>query len=313
VIPSGSDFSAKRASRPAGATWAAALLLCALAWGSALAVNAQSGQPRTVIAGIDHIPIVVNNLDQAQADFRAMGFAIKPGRFHADGIRNAHVKFPDGSEVELITASKAVDALTAEYTAKLKSSEGPVYFGLFAPDFPEISARIHALPVKPQEESGMFTFPPDSPLHPLFIGHRNKAANDKPEYFEHRNGAVRLSALWVRDSPELREELQGLGVPLRPIDLCGFGGAAKGIRAELPEGDLFLMSSNVTVVAARVEVRRLDDTANVLRSNGIPTNMGKYCDEKSVWVPPFSAHGIWIEFTSRDSIASRTNSLTSSD
>src|SRR5690242_14629103 len=87
-----------------------------------------------LVSGLDHIPVVVTDLDQAQADYRAMGFAIKPGRFHADGIRNAHVKFPDGTEIELITATHATDELTSEYLAKMKTGEGPVYFGLYAPD-----------------------------------------------------------------------------------------------------------------------------------------------------------------------------------
>ena len=60
-----------------------------------LSVSRAHAQEPLVI-GIDHIPVVVTDLERAQADYRAMGFAIKPGRFHADGIRNAHVKFPDG-------------------------------------------------------------------------------------------------------------------------------------------------------------------------------------------------------------------------
>jgi len=272
--------------------------------GAASVIEAQAIRAHPVVSGVDHIPVVVTDLDKAQADFRAMGFVIKAGRLHADGIRNAHVKFRDGTEIELITASKAVDALTSEYAAKMKTSEGPVYFGLFAPDFAAITAASNLLPIKPQQDSGLFTFPPDSPLHPLFIGQRNKAANDKPEYFEHKNSAVRLSALWVQDSPELREELKGLGASLTPIDLCGFEGTAKGIRASLPEGDLFLMPSKVTVAAARIEVRFLSDIENILRSNGIPMKVGEACDNKSLWVPPSTAHGIWVEFITRDSIAS---------
>ena len=256
--------------------------------------------PHPVVSGIDHIPVVVADLNKAQADYRAMGFVLKPGRFHADGITNAHVKFTDGTEIELITASNAVDELTSEYIAKMKSSEGPVYFGLFAPDFAAVSSRINSLPFKAQLETGMFTFPAASPLHPLFLGQRNKAANDKPEYFEHENTAVRLSALWVRDTPELREELKALGVSLTPVGLCGFQGAAQGIRAALPEGNLFLIPSQTTVIAARIEVRRLDQAEKILKSSGIPTKPGESCDKHSLWVPPTAAHGIWLEFRAGD-------------
>jgi len=253
-----------------------------------------------VVSGIDHIPVVVADLDKAQADYRSMGFVLKPGRFHPDGITNTHVKFTDGTEIELITASNAVDELTSEYIAKIKSSEGPVYFGLFAPDFAAVSSRLNSLPFKAQAEAGMFTFPATSPVHPLFIGQRNKAANDKPEYFQHENTAVRLSALWVRDTPELREELKALGVSLTPVGLCGFQGADQGIRAELPEGNLFLIPSQTTVIAARIEVRRLDQTEKILKSNGISTKTGESCDKHSLWVPPTRAHGVWIEFFAGD-------------
>ena len=268
-------------------------------------LNAQPKREHPAVSGIDHIPVVVANLEKAQADFRAMGFAIKPGRYHADGITNAHVKFLDGTEIELITASKAVDTLTSEYLTRLKSSQGPIYFGLFAPDFSAVSARADSLPIKPEAESGMFAFPSTSPLHSLFIGQRNKTASDKPEYFAHKNTAVRLSALWVGDSPELREELKGLGVSLTPIDLCGFEGAAKGFRAELPEGNLFLMPSKVTVVAARIEVLRLDETERILRSNGVPIKSGGTCDKRSLWIPPTAAHGIWVEFIEQEAINTR--------
>lgn len=250
-----------------------------------------------LVIGIDHIPVVVTDLEKAQADFRAMGFAIKPGRFHADGIRNAHVKFPDGTEIELITAPRAVDELTSEYRTKMERGEGPVYFGLYAPASGAVRARFQALQVEAQENDGMFTFPPTSPLHPLFLGRRNKAPTDKPEHFAHPNSAVRLSALWVSDNAELRELLKGLGARLTPIGPCGVIGVTKGMRAPLPEGDLYLVPSEATtVVAARVEVRKLDDLEASLKANEVPMKKDTACDGAAVWVPPSHAHGIWVEF-----------------
>lgn len=164
-----------------------------------------------LVLGLDHIPIVVTDLDKAQADFRAMGFAIKPGRLHADGIRNAHVKFLDGSEIELVTATNATDELTSEYLARMKTGGGPVYFGLYAPDLVAVAARLRDLRIAAQDDDGMFTFSPTNPLHPLFLGQRNKTSTDLPEDFAYRNGATRLSALWVRDDPALRKVLSDVG------------------------------------------------------------------------------------------------------
>jgi hypothetical protein len=68
-----------------------------------------------VVRGLDHIPLTLRDLEQSQAYFEALGFVLKPGRPHANGLRNAHAKFPDGTEIELITAVSASDALSSDY------------------------------------------------------------------------------------------------------------------------------------------------------------------------------------------------------
>jgi hypothetical protein len=255
-----------------------------------------------LLLGIDHIPVVVTDLEKAVADYRAMGFAIKPGRTHADGIRNAHVKFPDGTEIELITAPQAVDALTSEYRARLVSGEGPVYFGLYSPDHAALAAQLRVLHAAAQEDDGALVFPSATPLHPLFFGSRNKAPTDRPEYFAHSNTAVRLSALWVRDSHELRMLLQSLNVPLKPVSRYSFlNPSRETIVATLPEGDLYLVPSAVTnVVAARVEVKSLAALEAILKTSGVPMKKDIACS--AVWVAPESAHGIWIEFAAPRSV-----------
>ncbi len=92
------------------------------------------------IAGIDHMPFAVRDLDRAEATFRELGFAIKPGRPHDNGIHTALVKFPDGSGIELITAKSPVDDLTRRYVELLRQGEGPGFFALHVRD-PKASRR----------------------------------------------------------------------------------------------------------------------------------------------------------------------------
>ncbi|KAA6464835.1 VOC family protein [Acidobacteria bacterium AB60] len=260
--------------------------------------------PEPLVRGLDHIPVVVRDLDRAEADFRALGFVLKPGRLHGDGIRNGHVKFPDGTEIELITATTANDELASEYLARMKSGEGPVYFGLYAPDREAVAKRLTEAGTPAQDESGSFTFPATSALHPLFLGQRNKTSTDKPEYFAHRNGATRLSALWVRDSPELRQALTALGVALTPTGSCGPPGVAAEIRASLPEGDLYLVRpGSASVIAARVEVRGLSALKAVLDEAKVQTKIDKRCGREAVWVAPAVAHGIWLGFAEAEGTA----------
>ena len=97
-----------------------------------LAPLAGLAEQRGPVVGLDHIPVAVRDLERASADFRALVFAIKPGRDHANGIRTAHVKFRDGSGIELITAGAAVDELTTRYVDLLAHGEGPAFVALHA-------------------------------------------------------------------------------------------------------------------------------------------------------------------------------------
>ncbi len=52
---------------------------------------------------LDHLVILVNNLEQAVSDYEAMGFTVTPGGEHTDGAtHNALVCFSDGSYLELV-------------------------------------------------------------------------------------------------------------------------------------------------------------------------------------------------------------------
>jgi catechol 2,3-dioxygenase-like lactoylglutathione lyase family enzyme len=57
-----------------------------------------------VLTRLDHLVILVSDLDLAAADYERLGFAVTSGGEHADGLtRNALVPFGDGSYFELVT------------------------------------------------------------------------------------------------------------------------------------------------------------------------------------------------------------------
>jgi hypothetical protein len=57
-----------------------------------------------MITGIDHIVILVADLDRAQAGYAAAGFTVVPGGEHAGGLtHNALVAFADGTYLELLS------------------------------------------------------------------------------------------------------------------------------------------------------------------------------------------------------------------
>lgn len=60
-----------------------------------------------MLLGVDHIVILVNDLETASADYTALGFTVVPGGEHSDGTtHNVLIAFGDGSYLELIAFKK---------------------------------------------------------------------------------------------------------------------------------------------------------------------------------------------------------------
>ncbi|HLG46749.1 MAG TPA: VOC family protein [Reyranella sp.] len=214
------------------------------------------------IQGLDHIPIVVRDLDRSAADFASLGFALKAGRPHANGLRNVHAKFRDGTELELISPDTPTDELSQRYVEWLKQGDGPVSLGLFAPN------------IAPPAIEG------------VFFDKRQKSPTDRPEHFAHPNGATTLAAVWLAGSPVERQLVDVVG--RWPVDqpVCApFGKVARVLR--LPEGEIVLLPrlSNRPIVGATVAVASLDPVRRFVTRSAVDC-------PRSVWV---ETHGLWLE------------------
>ena len=99
------------------------------AGGMLSALSPRAGEPPAI--GLSHVPVAITDLNRAASDFERLGFALKVGRIHDDGIVNRHAKFTDGTEVELINAPAATDALTGYYRRFLADGDGAAFLSLY--------------------------------------------------------------------------------------------------------------------------------------------------------------------------------------
>jgi catechol 2,3-dioxygenase-like lactoylglutathione lyase family enzyme len=247
-----------------------------------LAALPVAGQP---LARLDHVPLVVQDLDAAVTDYRALGFAIKPGRPHANGLRNAHVKFRNGAGIELITAPAARDTLSAHYTVLLAQGEGPAFMTLHAPDEAGAAAALQAAGITHRRDATGIELT-DPALGWLFFTGDNRSPTDKPEHFAHTNGACGTREVWVAldDTAPLTRLLTALGAQARdesrPAPL-----AAVARVFDLGAG------GQVVVVPARHQVVPGRPVMGVvLRACGSVANH---------W-PPSRTHGLWLSLSPRE-------------
>jgi len=277
-------------------------LLCIL---SAEARSYQSPDARThaaAIPGLDHIPIAVTDLEQASADYRALGFALKPGRLHDNGIRNQHIKFTDGTELELITAAEARDPLTTTYRRHLANGDGPAFLAFFAPSREAAWKQLDAarIPHGTSDLTGTLDY--------IFLAGRNASPTDRPEHFAHANTAESFISVWLAgaDLSAERAFLTAAGATISTQKLRA-PDTVEATVAALPEGTVLLLPEarqivrGRRIVGATLRVRNLDAAQQAIR-NGVPTAKITRHD-RSVFLPPSMTHGLWIEL--REEMKSR--------
>lgn len=82
---------------------------------------------------IDHIVILVRDLDQASADYADAGFTVVPGGVHAGGdTHNALVGFGDGVYLELIAFTEPDKEVPHRWWRRLAKGEGFIDYALLS-------------------------------------------------------------------------------------------------------------------------------------------------------------------------------------
>lgn len=254
------------------------------------------------LAGLGHLPIAVRNLDAASADYRALGFTLKPGHLHEDSVSNNHAKFADGTELELITASEPRDEVATQYLHLLSGGEGPAFLALQWSDADRVRAALTRAGIGFRQ--GAFFTLEDPRLDYLFFGGDNHSPTDRPEYFAHANGADRLIGVWIADAenPALLALLRALGAQFD----------ARHSEARLSNGTITLLPRSRRLLADRpligavLRARDLGPVAAAARKAGI-ADVRSIAESgyHSLILPPSATHGLWLEFRQVDAAANQ--------
>ena len=211
---------------------------------------------------LDHAIVVVRDLDSAAARFAKLGFVFKQGRLHPDSLLNRHIKFRDGTEVELMTvAGTPTSRMSREYRRLLDAGEGGVYAALWTDDIEKVEKVAAGLGGTRITRAGAWTFlglPGIPDAGAVWIGGGGLPANDPDSVLAHANGADGLVAAWVEAGPTLDTLLARLGS--RRCGEATLPDGRRGVRWGLAKGSLVVVRDIGRRVAG-VEVERKGGTA----------------------------------------------------
>lgn len=185
---------------------------------------------------IDHVIIVVANLDSTVKAYGELGFTIIQGRLHDNGLLNAHLKFKNNTAVELMSIEgEPTNELGRTYANLLEHGEGGVFLALSGIETAEIERRLNQIDIEyitmPGKNWDYITFPQNTNLaHIFFIEYHNNA-NDIDEILTHKNSALGIETVWIEGNEKVKQLLEGLGLPpMRTTSDVEFG-AGQGYLA----------------------------------------------------------------------------------
>src|SRR5215212_11710577 len=100
-----------------------------------------------MLSRLDHLVILVSDLELASADYQRLGFVVTPGGEHADGLtRNALIPFEDGFYFELVSFLDPEDPTDSVWGwREFLPHEGPIDYCVVSDDLDSHVRRLESL------------------------------------------------------------------------------------------------------------------------------------------------------------------------
>lgn len=163
-----------------------------------------------MLKGIDHIVIVVRDLEEAAKDYEKLGFTVIPGGRHPVGSHNALISFSDGSYIEVISFYRP--SPDHRWWKPLQKGEGLVDFCMVTDDLAGDTRKLRSAGVNIADPVPWSRTRPDGyelkwVLSLAQAGHRGVAPfliqdvtpreERVPQKFDHENGTTGIGTVTV--------------------------------------------------------------------------------------------------------------------
>jgi catechol 2,3-dioxygenase-like lactoylglutathione lyase family enzyme len=205
-----------------------------------------------MLLGIDHIVVVVRDLDAAASDYERLGFTVVPGGKHPVGTHNALIAFADGSYIELIAFYRSNPE--HRWWGALQKGEGLVDFCMQTNDMAGDAATLRDAGVRMNDPQPWSRTRPDGyqlkwtlsipqeghrGVAPFLIQDQTPREERVPRETNHKNVAQGIGTVIVavEDAIEVRDWYRSLlrrhGEPVERADLDAAGVGFKVRRHSL--------------------------------------------------------------------------------
>jgi hypothetical protein len=219
---------------------------------------------------IDHVITIVADLDSTVSTYQKLGFTLKQGRLHNNGLINAHIKFKNHTSFEIMSIKgEPKDEIARDYKELLKSGEGGVYLAITGISGDSMVVKLNGLGIEfnriPGKSWDYITFSGNSILAHIFFIEYHINTTDSRETLTHKNLVERINSVWIEANDSVQYLFNGLG--LMPVDNVNDSVLGEGQGYFTDSGEIILIPSKGQVKRPRIKMVIFGNENN---SSGIP-------------------------------------------
>jgi hypothetical protein len=249
-------------------------------------------------AKLDHVIIGTVNLQETSSLFNKLGFSIKDGYKHKNGINNNFIEFTNNSEIELIEINKPIDLIATEYNELIVKNTFGLQFAFRVTEIERLkeSFKYLNLPFTQFENKSVYKTLSSNKINaelPLFFieftGDNNNILTS------HSNKSKAIKSVWfeTKDIKKTARQLVDFGFnAIGNYYLPKFTG--KVVQFKNNNFEIILIESQKYVFSGiSISVENKKDILEIINKDFSNNIIEK---EKSIFLTQEITKSIWIEF-----------------
>lgn len=250
---------------------------------------------------LDHIIIGSENLSETTELFRKLGFSIKDGKVHKNGIRNNFIEFADNTEIEIVEVKYPTEDFAIEYKNLISQNKFGLQFSLRVDVIENLKNNFSAINsnfVELQKGNDYSTLSAKGINFelPIFFIQFDKLNNSNTNHLNHAKG---ITSVWfeTKDIKKTARELVDFGFdPIGNYYIPNFTG--KVVEFKNANFKIVLIESDkYEITGITISVDSKSDLLKIINDNFDKNFLNKvFENRKSIFLPNEITKSIWLEF-----------------
>lgn len=250
-------------------------------------------------ANLDHVIISTVNLQETSNLFNTLGFSIKDGYKHKNGINNNFIEFANNTELEIIEVSDPKDELSSNYKNLIDENISGLQFAIRVNEIDQLKNNFEKLdyPFTKTDKNNFYSTLSSKSNNtelPLFFIQYN--IDNTNTLVTHKNNAKGIGSIWF-ETKDIKKSARQL------VDL-GFEAIGNykipSIKSKVVEfrntnfGIILIESDNYEITGITILVEDIINLKSMFDKNKIEFNE---LSNENIFLNPSQTKSIWIEFT----------------